>query len=77
MLRVVVTVAASVVVAASFCGGEPTCGRGVDASSLLQYQAVAAHCPTGHSSYGGSEALDVAWASDEHQIGGLKASLAS
>jgi len=44
---------------------------------LLQYQAVAANCPKGHSSYGGSEALDVAWASDEHQIGGLKASLAS
>jgi len=77
MLRTAFVVAASV---ATACRGRsaPACDRGVDTTGLLQLQpGVAAHCPVGHESYGGSEALDVAWATDHAQVDGLKASVAS
>jgi len=77
MLRAAIATAATAVAACSRSGD---CMRDVDASTLLQLRPLAdapPRCPDRPSSYGGSTALDVAWAADFHQLPGLKASVAS
>mmetsp|Transcript_32525 Transcript_32525/g.93473 ORF Transcript_32525/g.93473 Transcript_32525/m.93473 type:complete len:376 (-) Transcript_32525:18-1145(-) len=79
MLRAATIVAVSIVVSAWHCSSATTCGRVVDDSaSLLQLQVgAAASCPASHLADDRPEALDVAWATDGHQVEGLKASVAS